>query len=359
MAQLFGREFTRSDLLQRVGEISQIAGVKRVTLEDGFEKDVEMIEARTGTGFRFTVLPSRGMDISFAEHRGIPLCWRSCTRDVSPSFYEPVGDGWHRMFYGGMVITCGLTNVGAPCEDQGETLGRHGRISATPGESVYADGRWEGDEYHLVMQGRMREAVFWGENLTLTRRISTQMGSSKFRIEDEVENLGFDASPLMILYHVNIGFPLLTEESILLVPAKKTVPMDASVDPGGFNKFHAPLPNALSQVFYHEVAADDEGRVIAAIINKKLRLGLYVQYNRNQLKNLVQWKMLGQGVYVLGIEPSNCHVEGRARERERGTLEFLQPGGRRNFGLEVGVLESAAEFGEIEERVNSLKRKGS
>ena len=45
--------------------------------------------------------------------------------------------------------------------------------------------------------------------------------------------------------------------------------------------------------------------------------------------------MLGQGAYVLGIEPANCHVEGRARERERGTLEFLQPGEKRNFYLEL------------------------
>lgn len=83
MARIFDREFTRSDLLQRVGDISQIAGVRQVTLEDGSEKGVQMIEASTGTGFRFNVLPSRGMDISFAEYKGIPLSWRSCTRDVS------------------------------------------------------------------------------------------------------------------------------------------------------------------------------------------------------------------------------------------------------------------------------------
>ena len=77
MAMLFGQEFTRSDLLQRVGNISQVAGVRLMTLEDGSEKGVQIIEARTGTGFRFNVLPSRGMDISYAEYKGIPLSWRS------------------------------------------------------------------------------------------------------------------------------------------------------------------------------------------------------------------------------------------------------------------------------------------
>lgn len=359
MAMLFGQEFTRSDLLQRVGNIFQVAGVRLMTLEDGSEKGVQIIEARTGTGFRFNVLPSRGMDISYAEYKGIPLSWRSCTRDVSPSFYEPEGDGWHRLFYGGMVITCGLTNVGAPCRDQGERLGRHGRISATPAESIYADGQWEGDEYNLVMQGRMREAAFWEENLSLTRRIFTRLGASMFRIEDEVENHGFNSSPLMILYHVNIGFPLLSEESTLLIPVKKVVPMDDSMDPKTFDHFHPPMPNAPSQVFYHQVAADPEGTVLIALINEKLPLGLYVKYNRNQLKNLVQWKMLGQGIYVLGIEPANCHVEGRARERERGTLEFLPPGAKKNFSLEVGVLDDESEFREIKEKIKLLIHEGS
>lgn len=252
------------------------------------------------------------------------------------------------------MVTCGLSNVGAPCEDQGERLGRHGRISATPAECVSADGRWEGDEYDLVIRGRMRQAAFWGENLSLTRRISTRLGSSMLRIDDEVENLDFNPIPLMFLYHVNLGFPILSEGSTLLIPAKKVVPMEASIDPKTFDQFHPPMSEASSQVFYHDVASDPKGRVMAALINEKLSIGLKIQYDKNQLKNLVQWKMLGQGAYVLGIEPANCHVEGRARERERGTLEFLQPGGKRNFYLELGVLESASELKEIKEKIESL-----
>jgi len=354
MVQLFGQEFTRSDLLQRIGDISQIAGVRTMRLEGGREAGVQLIQVRTGSGFQFNILPSRGLDVSFAEYKGIPLCWRSCTGDVSPAFYEPEGDGWHRGFYGGMVITCGLSNVGAPCIDQDEELGRHGRISATPAESVYADGRWENDEYRLVIQGRMRQATFWGENLTMTRRIHSRLGASWFRIQDEVENQGFSPAPLMFLYHVNIGFPLVSEEGTILIPSKKTVAMDSSVDPASFNKLHAPLPEAPSQVFYHEAASDADGIVTAALINEKLPLGMYIRYSKDQLKNLVQWKMLGQGDYVLGIEPANCHVEGRAVERGKGTLEFLQPGAKRQFHLELGVLVSEAEFRECRASIERL-----
>jgi hypothetical protein len=64
--------------------------------------------------------------------------------------------------------------------------------------------------------------------------------------------------------------------------------------------------------------------------------------------------MLGQGTYVLGIEPANCHVEGRARERERETLEYLAPGDKKRFQLELGVLESPSQFRQAREEIKSL-----
>ncbi len=354
MARLFGQEMSRADLLERTGDISQVAGVRRLRLEEGKEEGVGLVEVRTGTGLRYTVLPSRGLDVSFAEYKGIPLCWRSSTGDVSPHLYEPAGNGWHRSFYGGLVTTCGLTNVGAPSVDQGEELGRHGRISSTPAEAVYADGRWEEDEYRLIVQGRMRQAIFWGENLAMSRRIESRLGASWLKIQDEVENRGFKPTPLMLLYHVNIGFPLLSRDSTILIPAGNTTAMDPAVDAGSYSEFHDPGPEAPSQVYYHDAVADSQGMVNAALINERLLLGLYLRYRKDQLKNLVQWKLLGQGGYVLGIEPANCHVEGRAAERARGTLEFLAPGETRRFQLELGVLDSKAEIGEWKTRIKRL-----
>jgi len=49
--------------------------------------------------------------------------------------------------------------------------------------------------------------------------------------------------------------------------------------------------------------------------------------------------MMGEGTYVLGMEPANCWVQGRAKERERGTLQFLDPGEERVFILQIGILE--------------------
>jgi hypothetical protein len=40
------------------------------------------------------------------------------------------------------------------------------------------------------------------------------------------------------------------------------------------------------------------------------------------------------------VEPANCVGRGRADDRERGTLQFLAPGERRAFSLEIGILDS-------------------
>ena len=62
---------------------------------------------------------------------------------------------------------------------------------------------------------------------------------------------------------------------------------------------------------------------------------------------------MGEGEYVLGIEPGNCHVGGRKKAREDGTLEFIKPGEIREFKLEVEIVEGEEEIKELEELAKS------
>ena len=70
MAYLYGREWTRQELLSYVGNISQVGGVRMVTLDDGPERGVRAAEFRSGEGFNFMVLLDRGMDLGPAEYEG-------------------------------------------------------------------------------------------------------------------------------------------------------------------------------------------------------------------------------------------------------------------------------------------------
>jgi hypothetical protein len=218
MAKLFGKDYTKQELLERVGSMSQIADVRKVTLSDGREKGVETYTFKTGSGFNFTALADRGLDISAADWNGRSLCWRSSTGDVAPQYYEPEEARWLRSFYGGLVVTCGLNTAGAKGTDQGEELGLHGRISHIAAHEVCYGSEWKGDDYEMWVQGKMRQTRVFGENIQMTRRISTRMGESKLYIHDIVENQAFYTTPFMILYHINGGFPAVDADSVLISP---------------------------------------------------------------------------------------------------------------------------------------------
>src|SRR5665647_3876852 len=165
MANIYGREMTRSEVMKRVGDISQITGAKQYILQSGKAKGVAAIEVKTGSGFSFTVLPDRGLDVAWADYRGIAVGFISKTGVVSPAFYDNRESEFLRSFYGGLVTTCGLTYMGAACFDQGENLGLHGRINNTPAEDISVYNEWENDEFIIKIRGKMRESRVFGENI--------------------------------------------------------------------------------------------------------------------------------------------------------------------------------------------------
>jgi uncharacterized protein DUF4432 len=354
MARLWGREWTRDELEQRVGDLLQIAGVRLVELGDGKERGVRAAEVRTGTGFQFTVLIDRGLDISQAEWCGRAMNWRSMTEDAHPAYLEPEGLSWVRTFYGGLVVTCGLNWAGAPCHDEqafpprlgARDLGLHGRISHTPAKNVYADAAWEGDEYRIWVRGKCQEAMVFAENLILHREIGATLGSSSLTIKDRVENAGYDRLDHMILYHINIGFPAVDQDSQLVSPSLRITPRDEAAEAGKerARQFEAPTPDYQEKAYFHELGAGPDGRTGTAIVNRALGFGVYVRFNRNELPHYTEWKMMGQRNYVVGMEPANCLPLGRVAEREAGRLQSLGPREVREYTLEVGVLTSNEEI---------------
>ncbi|MBZ5665481.1 MAG: aldose 1-epimerase family protein [Acidobacteriia bacterium] len=357
MVNLFGRAWTREELIEHVGDISQLGGVRNVIFSDGSENGVRAIEVRTGSGFRFTVLPDRGMDICEAEYAGRSLCWRSYTGDVAPAFFEPEGAGWLRGFFGGLLTTCGLTSVGPPGTDEGEALGLHGRVSYVPARNVYAGCEWEGDECKILVQGRVSERSALGPKLTMTRRIQTMLGSDILSIDDIIENEGHEPVPFMMLYHVNFGFPLLAPDTVLVSPSRRVFLRGGEevTGPEVYRRFHGPQSGFSEVVFRHEMSADPDGYVTAALVNRGVApFAAYLRYRMKELPHMWQWKMLGKGAYTVALEPANCWVEPRAEARKRGNLAFLSPGDIIRHRVEIGVCASAGEIERMETRANAV-----
>ncbi|MEE8390595.1 MAG: DUF4432 family protein [Anaerolineae bacterium] len=103
----------------------------------------------------------------------------------------------------------------------------------------------------------------------------------------------------MILYHFNLGFPLLSEDTQLHVEVEETVPRDADAEAGlaEWMNFQPPTPRYREQVFRHVPVADADGKVRVKVENPALGLGLRWTYDKTNLPHLFQWKMMGQGTY--------------------------------------------------------------
>jgi hypothetical protein len=361
--RLFGQPYGRAELLRRVGRLGQVAGVRLVTLGDGSERGVRMLEFRTGTGFAFDVLVDRAFDIGRCELRGVPLAWSSPVGFAGPWYYEWEGLGFFRNWGGGLLTTCGIDHTLFMATDtaaqyhyppkQTEDFPLHGRVSNKPARLAGYGERWDGDECVLWAEGETLQASVFGEQLLLRRRIEARVGESRLLIHDEVENVGWDRTPHMLLYHVNVGFPVVDVGSELLVPARSVEPRgDHPVE--GYTTLEPPAAGFVEQVFEHENVAEDVGTVPVGVVNRRLGVGAYEVYRPEQLPHHFAWRMLGEGTYVVGIEPCTNRTAGRLDARERGELIELDPGERREYDLELGALDGDGEIEAFARRVEGL-----
>lgn len=346
MTKIFGMELTKRQLLERVGDVSQVAGIKRYRMEEGKRNSILAADMVNGSGLGITILPGRGMDIANAAYKGIPLAWISKCNLVSSSYYEEPGIGWLRNFFGGLLTTCGLTYAGAPCIDGGRELGLHGRISNTEADEVCCDSEWVNDDYIMKVSGKVKESVVFGENISLLRNISMKMGENRIYIDDTIENLGFDPQPFMVIYHMNFGFPLIDEGTKLYVTSDSITGATEKANKfiKDYDTMSGPVHGIEESVFYHKCYTDDAGLAYSLILNNNLKLGVLLRFNCNELPNVSEWKMMGQGDYVLGVEPCNCKTLGRALERQSGSLRFIQPFETRKIHIELDILDGDEEI---------------
>lgn len=380
MPRLFGQDWTKDDLLRHIGNVDQVGGARRFLLAEGNTAGAEAVEFRTGTGLRFVVLANRGLDISECDWCGESLAWRSHTGDVASAYFDPQGFNWLRSFYGGLLLTCGMSWAGAPNVDPSPhgpegypspqadgswkpvgDLGLHGRVSHVPAKNLYVDGQWEGDEYLMWCQGKVTEAQVFKANLVLTRKISAKLGQSTIWLQDRIENQGYEPQELMFLYHCNFGFPLCQEGARYLINSRETLPRDEVAVEGlqVWSEFPAPTPHYEEQCFYHDVATDESNQATVALVNRNASggrgLGCAITYDKTTLPYFTQWKMPNQGTYVTGLEPANCKVQGRDRYRRDGSLVFIQPGEVVEYTAQFEVLTSQEEIDAVEARIEALR----
>jgi len=343
--EVCGTRWSEREARRRCGRPSVFAGITRFTLAEGVEAGVDVIEVKTGSGFRFWASPSRGLDILFAEHAGRPLCWQSPTGFSHPAYFSDDNLGWLRGFGGGLLTTCGLQSLGPACETEGERFGLHDRASYIPATSTCARENWLSDELcEWTIEGQVRQTRVFGPNLLLQRTITARLGESSLTIRDRVRNEGFRSEGLAILYHCNWGFPVVSERSVVRAPSLQCRPRDEAAARGleRWSRLEEPQDEFAEQVFFHQMQADGAGDVRAEICNEAMNWGGFVRYKAETLPHFTQWKMMGAGTYVCGLEPSNVPLLPRDELKRRGLLPMLEPGASVEFEIELGAIEGQA-----------------
>lgn len=317
-----------------IGHDSQVYGIEEHRLVGGKGDGMRLLEINNGKGAELTVVLDRCADISRLRYKGVNLSYFSPCGYVAPAYYDAAGANWLKSFTAGYLTTCGLQAVGSPCTDEGEELPLHGSIANMPAEQVY----WLEEEGELVVYATIRDEGIFAPKLRMSREIRVSLRSNEFSIQDTIENTGDTKQPFEILYHMNMGYPMLDEDSILEIPSAEVLPRDehAAEDIGNWMHMMKPEAGYVERCYYHKFP-DRNGK--AGIYQPKLGKGLEITFDAEELDGFVEWKMMGVRDYVLGLECGNCYPDGRDVMRQTGMLKFLEPGEKKTYQVKVRMFE--------------------
>jgi hypothetical protein len=329
----------KGNLSDYIGHTSQIGGTQRLVVDEGKGKGTSVIRVRNGIGLDFTLLPDKGLDILDVQLGGVQLAWISRNGLVANSHFDGSGEGWLRSFGGGMLTTCGLRNVGPPEEDEGEHFGLHGRFSGIPARHVNTTEHWKNGTLFMEVSGEISETNVFGEELVLRRTYRMNSVENSIEMTDRISNQGSTSQQLLLLYHMNWGFPLLTSSaSLQRSPGKVVVRGADQSEVDLWNIFSDPTQDYMERVYFFDLQADKEGEVFYQLENRTIDRGVRVSWKKEQLPVLTEWKMMGKGDYVLGLEPGNTFPIGRKGTRDQGQAEFLEAGETKEVSLKIEFL---------------------
>ncbi len=327
-----------------IGHESQLYGVEEYRLIEGKGGGMRLFQVKNGKGLEFTVSADRAADISRLTFCGMNMGYFSPCGYVAPAYYDDKEDGFLKSFTAGFLTTCGFTNAGSPCEDGGEVLPLHGSIGNTPAEHIY----WEKDEKEIRIHARVADERLFSHKLLLERLITCSLEENRLSLQDRITNRGDAAYPVEILYHMNMGYPLLSEKSLIHIPSGEVAARNERAAEGldKWNVMEKPTAGFEEQCYYHKF----DGFGMAGIFQPDEGLGLMITFESASLPYFTEWKMMGVRDYVLGLEPGNCHPDGRRKMREDGTLKILKPGENMVCGFTVKMIKGMDEWKKETER---------
>ena len=321
-------QLSREDLIRRCNHPHTMYGARRVTVTDGKGRGQRLIEVKTAGGLRATFMEDKCLDILDLDYKGVNLAYY--TKNGLTDVRHTETDSYLKYWSGGFMFTCGLRNVGPTCTVDGEFHPFHGRIGMTPAEHVNV----KVNEEAITITGIARETSVFGHSLEMERTVVIPSFGSEITYRDQVRNLTPEEEHVFMLYHINFGYPFLSEKLSVKFPEgeiKGRTP-DAEAVKDKHAIFTTPIDGEPERVFFH-YPKDEFPKVL--LHNTELGISAEVEFDKKQLPILTQWKSMRSSDYALGIEPCTNTVKGRAGELQDG-YDIKVPGfGALDYGVTI------------------------
>ncbi len=296
-----------------------------------------VLRVRVAGGFDVELLPDRGLDVGAAWYRGLPVAWRSGSRDRR-GLRRPRGEQWRSRWGGGLVTTCGHDNIGPARAGSG----LHGRFSHLRARDVTWERSIGESGASVIVRGEVRDVG--GRRGMVTRReievAVPVVGEPFVEVRDLVTNGAAAARSLALLYHVNLGAPLVVPGTRVEVRSVAVVARELCPDVPDASVLPAPTGRETEAVFEHRGVAEREGRAEAAVLPPSGG-GVTVSWSTTELDRLYQWVLPTAGGWALGIEPANAPLFGPDRVGPDAGARSLGAGEARAASVRVTALAPA------------------
>lgn len=276
----------------RISNFGQVASLRRYTVSDGRGKGLDMIDCDNGK-IRFLLNVSKALDIMQLYHEGQNMSF------LSKNAFTSRETDFLRRFEGGMLYTCGLDSVGGR-----EGFELHGTLHNTPAEVIRA----ECNESGIVVEATIRDTALFGKNLVLKRTVKTSIGGDRVTVTDALCNCGYQEEPYCLLYHINVGYPMLDKGATLAADVSSALPRTpwAAENQKTMYDMTEAVPGQEEACYFLKL-----NKPVVSMTNPKLGKTFTVSYSADTLPCFVEWKSMACGDYALGLEPCTTELDDR------------------------------------------------
>ncbi len=296
----------------QISNLLQIAYARRITMESGKEQGLKVIDCDNGK-IRILLNESRALDIMQVYHEGQNVSFVS-----KNGFNNKVGEFLSR-FEGGMIYTCGLDAIGGM-----EGYDIHGSFHLNSADVV----KVECNENGITVEADIYSTSLFGANLKMHRKIYTALGSEIVSVEDTLINLAHLPQQYCLLYHVNVGYPMLDEGAEVVANVKEVIGRNdwSTSRVAERERASAPVDGQEETCYFLQM---NEPKI--SLVNKKIEKKFTLDYSKETLPCLIHWHSMASGDYAMGFEPSTSFLD------DKFNYKTLNAGESVSFKLNVTV----------------------